>query len=143
MDGRQMRMNRLGRIVQECWLEVPLHFPRVELQAHVVMPNHLHGLFALVGRIPLRMGAKNKERGPNVFGKPVAYSLSTIVANFKAEVTRRARTSLNRPTLRVWQRNYYERVVRDGEEFAALSRYIWENPSRWAFDTENPAARKA
>ena len=138
-----MYLNQLGRIVQECWFEIPQHFPRVELQSYIVMPNHFHGLLALFGWGQMMLAVKQIQLGPNAFGKPVTDSLSTIVGNFKAEVSRRARTILHRPTLQVWQRNFHERVVRNGKEFAGFARYSQENPLRWAFDKENPTAEKS
>jgi len=67
---------------------------------------------------------------------PLAASLSTIVRSFKAEVTRRSRLELNWEG-EIWQRSYFDRVIRDGREFSNASRYIAENPLKWEWDREN------
>ena len=113
-------------------MEVPVHFANVELDAFVVMPNHVHGMIHLKRRISDGQGCQEQ------FGKPVGFSIATILRTFKAAVTRDARRILGKPGIEVWQRNYYERVVRDGKEYADTYRYICENPLRWDADKENP-----
>jgi len=68
-------------------------------------------------------------------------SLGAIVRSFKAAVTLRARRELGWIG-EIWQRNYFERVVRDGQEFSDASRYISENPTKWEWDRENPEAKR-
>ncbi len=105
------------------------------------MPNHLHGIIALtVGARYIVPSAENVHT-PERFQKPVKGSISTIVRTFKAAVTRDARVSLpwKEP---IWQRNYFERVLRDGKEYSDASRYILGNPMRWKWDKEN-AEREA
>ncbi len=75
------------------------------------------------------------------FGKPIAGSLPTIIRSFKAAVSKRVRAMRRLPTTQIWQRNYYERVIRTGDEFDEVSRYIWEDPKAWEFDEENPNRR--
>jgi hypothetical protein len=69
---------------------------------------------------------------------PMTGSIPTIVRSFKSAVTRTARMALRKPTFDVWQRNYFERVIRSDEEFRKTWQYICENPARWDFDPENP-----
>jgi REP element-mobilizing transposase RayT len=124
--------NQLGQLVRARWLEIPQHFAKVELDVFVVMPNHMHALIHLGGT---RAGADQDRR--EEFGKPVAASLPTIVRTFKAAVTRDARLVFENSILEIWQKNYYERVVRDDKEYADTYRYICENPLRWEMDEEN------
>ena len=140
----------LGRLVRECWVAIPLHFPQVELHEFVVMPNHLHGLIAIVRKptappapaaapTPL-VGAQHRcALPPGGLGQAavVPGSIGAIVRSFKSIVVKRAHKELgwNGP---IWQRNYFERVLRDGKEFADASRYIAENPKKWEWDRENP-----
>jgi REP element-mobilizing transposase RayT len=120
----------------------------VELDAFVVMPNHMHGIIMIQGRgeasamplhaskEPLESDASPLQRHPN---GTQPRSLSAIVQNFKSVSTRKmnaARSTLGAP---VWQRNYYEHVVRDEEELAAIREYILGNPARWDEDENNPA----
>ncbi len=97
--------------VQMCWEQIPVHFG-VEVDAFVVMPNHVHGIL-LVGRAGH------------------ARPLQIVIGSFKAAVSR----SVGRP---VWQRGYHERVVRDERELEALREYVMKNPAAWDADPENP-----
>ena len=133
--GARLAPSELGRLVRECWVAIPMHFPKATLHEFVIMPNHLHGIVAieyLVGaqhRCALLARDSKNAVGPG--------SLGAIVRSFKAVVARRAHKELrwNGP---VWQRNYYDRVLRDGQEFSDASRYIAENPMKWELDRENP-----
>ena len=129
--------SELGRLVRECWVSIPEHFPQTTLHEFVVMPNHVHGVIAILP-IPL-VGAQHccaLPRGTTSEGVRPG-SLGAIVRSFKAIVAKRAHKELgwNGP---VWQRNYFERVLRDGREFSNASRYIAENPMKWEWDRENP-----
>jgi REP element-mobilizing transposase RayT len=115
---------------------MPEHFPGVLLKEFVVMPNHIHGIIALtVGAryiVPFDGSARVQER----FQRPTKASIPTIVRTFKAAVTRRVGRELSF-TGQVWQRNYFERILRDGKDYSDASRYILENPMRWEWDKEN------
>jgi putative transposase len=73
------------------------------------------------------------------FAKPVNSSVRTIVRTFKAAVTREARHAIGESGAEIWQRDYFERVIRNGKEYSDTYRYILENPIRWRLDRENPA----
>ena len=136
-----VELSTCGRIAQECWTTIASHFERVRLHGFIVMPNHVHGIIEIMAR------SQHRNAGPE--GQGVAQhaaplqkaqssaprnllfgSLSLIERSFKAEVTRRARLELNWKE-DIWQRNYFDRVIRDGQEFSDASRYIAENPQRW------------
>ena len=147
--GGKMRVNAMGKIVQECWGEIPDHFPNVGVDDFVVMPNHVHGILfihennrAATYSIPLA-GARTRRgtiyRAPTKteqFGKPTAGSLPTIVRTFKATVTRRAGRELS--SSNIWQRNYYEHILRDQADYERVASYILDNPLDWDQDEENP-----
>ncbi len=139
-DGRVV-LSPLGEIVRACWLEIPEHFPSASLQEFVVMPNHLHGIIGLTVGARYIVSLDQRERAPEKFQKPVKGSIPTVVRTFKAAVVRRARSQLGISSNEIWQRNYFERVLRDGKEYADASRYILENPQRWEWDKENPEGR--
>ncbi len=130
----QMQASRLGRIVTNCWTQVPAHFAQARIHAFVLMPNHLHGIVEIVRQAgaqhaaPLRASAVKPGVGRG--------SLGTIIRSFKAAVTKWAREELRWPG-KVWQRNYFERVLRDGQESADAGAYIAENVRKWAWDHEN------
>jgi REP element-mobilizing transposase RayT len=99
------------------------------------MPNHVHGILVLGAEAAMSSHAPAQER----FGKPVAGSLPTIVRLYKAAVTRRINELRNTPGASVWQRNYYEHVIRDQTSFDRIRDYIATNPARWAPDQLHPA----
>jgi REP element-mobilizing transposase RayT len=143
IDKERVVLSSLGEIVRACWVEIPEHFANASVREFVVMPNHIHGIIGLtVGAryiVPLDQRARTLEE----FQKPVKGSIPTIVRTFKAAVARRARKELGIVSDEIWQRNYFERVLRDGKEFADASWYILENPQRWEWDKENPEGRNA
>jgi REP element-mobilizing transposase RayT len=137
----EMRLNTLGNIADECWRAIPDHFPNVELGAFVVMPNHVHGILVIQNGVDAFASTFNRRgtiyRAPTEeFQKPVPGSIPTIVRTYKAAVTRRIGREYN--SAGIWQRNYYEHVIRNHEEWDRIHRYIQSNPSQWAEDDENP-----
>ena len=114
----ELRPTAAALAVERCWDEVPAHFDAVDVDAFVVMPNHVHGVLLL------RDGAPR---------------LPTIVGSFKSAASREINATRGSPGAYVWQRGYYERVVRTEEELEAVRRYILDNPSAWTSDPENPA----
>jgi len=134
LDG-EMHLNDLGLIVHTVWLEIPYHFMNVNVDAFVVMPNHVHGIIILND---CAVGARHAVPLPNVerFGKPVPGSISTIVRSFKSAVTNRINLMRNTPGASVWQRNYYERIIRDEQEHETTLDYIYSNPQNWLLDME-------
>lgn len=132
-----LSQSRLGILVRDCWLAIPWHFGRVKLDQFVIMPNHLHGLLVFYPSV----GAQHCCAIPERRGREVKpQSLGAVVRSFKAIVTRRAHEELGwcGP---VWQRNYYERIVRDSQELSDTQKYIVENPLRWELDKDNPARK--
>lgn len=139
----EMVLNEYGKIADECWRAIPAHFPFVELGANVVMPNHVHGVIVIIDndRADALASARRGAiyRAPTTtekFGKPVKGSLPTIVRTYKAAVTRRIGRELN--ATGIWQRNYYEHIIRDEKDLQNKTDYIEANPSLWDEDDNNP-----
>jgi REP element-mobilizing transposase RayT len=126
-----------------------MHFAHVRPDAFVVMPNHIHGVFMFTDHPdetnrPL-VGARHAVPLPNpdgrtaeAFGAPVRGSLPTVVRSFKSAVTRQVNRMRGTPGASVWQRNYYEHIIRDEGALAAVREYICRNPEAWGRDCENP-----
>jgi len=141
-EGKVSR-SLLGQIVHETWLRIPEHFAKTRLHEFIVMPNHFHAILELTVSVVVAQHAAPVRAIPGSSSGPVSPgSLSAIVRSFKAEVTRRARVKLNWQG-EIWQRNYFDRVIRDGNELAAATRYIAENPLKWEWDEENQARKIA
>jgi REP element-mobilizing transposase RayT len=185
----QVQNNDAGCIVQTVWDELPDHYPGLEIDAFVVMPNHVHGiliLYPMVGAGLVRAGLKPAptdgnpgvagaglvraglkpaptDGNPGVAGaglvragfvragfvragfvraglKPAPTELhpvTEIVRGFKTFSARRI-NDLRQMRVPVWQRNYYEHIIRNGQSLQRIRQYIGENPARWQFDRENP-----
>jgi putative transposase len=131
-----VHLNPIGEIARACWVDIARHFPGVNVGTFVVMPNHMHGILAIEERARRAVPLRNEER-LEAFRGPVPGSVPTMVRSYKSSVTRLVRDSVGNRAMQVWQSNYFERVLRDGDEFANASRYILENPSMWHLDT-NP-----
>jgi REP element-mobilizing transposase RayT len=138
-DG-EMRLNRLGEIVEEEWFKCAVLRPYVALRDEeaVIMPNHIHAVMWIE---PENVGAR-RRRAPTTegFGAPAVASVPTIVRAFKSATTRRINTQHGTPGAPLWQRNYYEHVIRGDDQLAKTRRYIATNPLQWELDRENQNA---
>jgi putative transposase len=149
MEGK-MRLNELGRMVQTVWDGLPERFPTVELDALVVMPNHVHGIL-LVGAalappkrrkagaglaLPVGGAASSAPTGPASIT-----TLGNVLRAFKSISAISVNRLLSRSGQPLWQRNYYEHVIRDEESLNRLREYIATNPLRWELDRENPGRK--
>jgi putative transposase len=142
VDG-VMRLNQTGEIVRQCWMAIPEHFPHAMLDEFVVMPNHVHGII-VVGEMP-NVGATHASPLPLAPPRvrphgPHRQSVGSIVGSFKSAATRRMNEYRGTSGTTVWQRNYYEHIIRTEDSLDRIRRYIAENPARWAVDRENPFA---
>ncbi len=132
IDAGYMILNDAGKFVAHIWQSLPNRFPNLTLDAFVVMPNHVHGILFLDN-------PKSSPKPGAASGAPATRtSLALVVRAFKSQSTigvNKIRMTPNRP---VWQRNYFEHIIRTGQSLDELRRYILENPARWITDEENP-----
>jgi len=149
----------LRRVAEAIWQHIPRHFPHVALDEWVVMPNHIHGILWIrdvgarhsvkaVSATPDSCMGRHLERTQDILTNasplpagPPSGSLGVIVGNFKAVTARRINRLRQVSGAPVWQRNYYERVIRDEQELNVVRQYIGDNPACWAEDMENPNRR--
>lgn len=101
------------------------------------MPNQVHGIIVLKDRNVV--GATG--RSPSRSG-PYRHSLGAFVAGFKSAVVKRIHLLRGAPAAPIWQRNYYEHVIRDEESLNRIQDYVLNNPKQWDSDPENPARLK-
>ena len=108
----------------------------------VVMPNHVHGIIWIVGDDAVGARRRRAPMGDDQtverFGKPVSGSIPTIVRAYKSATTKRINALRGTPGAPVWQRNYYEHIIRDEEDLQRIRQYIRDNPTQWTMDRENP-----
>ena len=120
-DGK-VTLSEWGHVVEACWLAIPEHCPGSALDQWVTMPNHLHGIVTTEALT---------ESRPSEARAPFRRSLGVMIGSFKSAVTKRIRETGARPDEVVWQRNYYEHIIRDADDLRRIRRYIAENPIRW------------
>ena len=144
-------LNDGGRIIQAAWDELPDHYPGVECDAFIVMPNHVHGIIVLVKDGGIRgngvgAGLKPAQSGlrPTIAPRaglkpaPTQHGLPEIIRAFKTFSGRRINALRNTTGVPVWQRNYYEHIIRGESELTRIREYIANNPMQWELDRENP-----
>ena len=131
--GGEMRLNQCGVIVREEWERTSVIRPDVELGAYVVMPNHLHGILVFRANVVYAVGATRRVATKTL--QPG--SLGAIMAQFKSIVTKRIHALCEISGAPIWQRNYYEHVIRNQHELENIWNYIESNPARWKNDDEN------
>lgn len=127
VDG-EMIPNEGGRAVEACWRAIPCHFPKTALDAFVVMPNHVHGI------VEITVGANNDVLGANDYSPlhGTSRTIGSIVRGFKTGVTKWFRAHTDMRT--VWQRNYYEHIIRNDKAHLKIAEYIENNPHQWMED---------
>jgi putative transposase len=123
-----------GRLVQLVWYDLPKHYPRVKCDAFVIMPNHIHCIIILTDVVVVRGG--NVEAGFKP--APTGHGLSEIVRAFKTFSARRINETRSMPGVSIWQRNYFEHVVRMKPRLSRIREYVVNNPLQWELDIENP-----
>ena len=136
--GEEIRISEMGVIVQAEWIRTPEIRNSVLIDEFIIMPNHLHGILFLrewddVGahcNVPLPDRPQTEQ-----FGKSTVNSIPTIIKLFKATVTKQINELWGTPGQSVWQRNYFERVIRDEDELNGIRDYIIYNPLKWVDDS--------
>jgi len=139
-------------MVSKRWLDIPNHFPSVDLDAFVIMPNHLHGIlmfnvgarFIVPEETPVRKRSACDESGfdesnPYIPQNPMLAprtTLGKIIRSFKARATRQIRRD-GKVSDFSWQRNYYEHIIRNEAKLNRIREYILCNPVHWEYDREN------
>jgi putative transposase len=151
--NEEMILNKVGKVVEWEWLELPKRLSYVELGAHMVMPNHFHGILfiretvgatrqgqtmSLSGKEPSQTFTPKGMDGSPLPHGPKPASLGAIIAQFKSRVTKRIWKFPEFKNTPIWQRNYYEHIIRDEKDMQNKTDYIEANPLLWGEDDENP-----
>ena len=137
-DG--MVLNDAGRTAADCWLQIPDHFPNIKLDEWMVMPNHIHGILVIVyssaNAVPVEANNYSPLRAPQPPPqRPTGTSrtIGSMVRGFKIGVTKWYRQRSD--TSQIWQRNYWEHIIRNEPELNRIRRYIVDNPMQWEQDS--------
>src|SRR4030042_4816166 len=147
VDGN-IQLNQFGEIVREEWLRTEQIRPEITMDEFMVMPNHMHGIIMIRNDIPNKsVGAYINAPGDRTHlhtpwdrahrRTPLRRepkTLGSIIAGFKSVVTHRINSLRKIPLTPIWQRNYYEHVIRDEDNLNRIRQYIIDNPSKWDED---------
>ncbi|MBA7485499.1 hypothetical protein ES707_21046 [subsurface metagenome] len=148
IENGKIKLSDFGEIVNNEWFQSFIIRKEIELDTHIIMPNHIHAIVYLYltvganGGLPLINKSQifNNKIPQNWMNKranchsPLQMkpkSLSSFISGFKSTVSRKIGFS-------VWQRNYYERIIRNEKELEKIRQYIQDNPYKWADDEDNP-----
>jgi putative transposase len=138
-----MICNALGGVVADAWDALTDHYPRLTLDAFVVMPNHVHGIMIIrQATRPDRRGdacvaPTTADANPRPAG-PARGSVGAIVGSLKSAAAQHINGLRGTPGARIWQRGYYERIIRNEGELNRIRQYVAGNPRHWPEDAENP-----
>ena len=128
LDGKII-LNKYGLIVKTIWNDLPNHYNHIKLDEYVIMPNHIHGIVII-----------NDDVGAGFKPAPTIkrHGLPEIVRGFKTFSSRRINQYRNTPGQKLWQRNYYEHIIRNDDELNRIREYIINNLLKWETDRNHP-----
>ncbi|MFA5368229.1 MAG: transposase [Dehalococcoidia bacterium] len=130
----EMKLSEIGLIAVDAWEWLAVQYPYVELDISILMPNHLHGIIMITN-----VGAIHElPLPPNNPMRRRIMLIPKIIGYAKMNTAKFINQSRNTPGTRVWQRNYYEHVIRNEADLAEVREYILNNPARWDEDDYNP-----
>ncbi|HCO68880.1 MAG TPA: transposase [Dysgonomonas sp.] len=137
-DG-EMIFNEAGRIADCAWKDLPNHNPHIQLDAWCIMPNHVHGIIIIndiisvgTGSQPVRLERSGLEPAPATAYRK--HGLPEIIRQFKTFSSRRINQLNGMQGIRLWQRSYYEHIIRNQKSYESIAGYIYGNPSKWLED---------
>jgi REP-associated tyrosine transposase len=135
--GEVVILSAYGQVVEQCWRSLARHTSRLILDAFVVMPDHLHGILMPQALID---GAASPDiiRATDRPCGTLPGSINALVQNFKSISTRRVNRMRCSPSAPLWQRDYYEHIIRDSADLDRIRRYIADNPTRWEIRRGEP-----
>src|SRR5687768_10734983 len=142
---REMKLTKFGFVADQQWKKLTNRFPNIELGAFVIMPNHMHGIIVITDSRgtagnPNDLDGESSRRAPTRegFQKPVMGSIPTIIRSYKSAVAYRINLMRKTQGIPIWQRNYYEHIIRNERDLQNKTDYIEANPMLWDEDDENP-----
>ncbi len=145
-------LNDAGEMVKSEWAKLSQDFSHIRLKHYVIMPNHFHGIIHITGGPPFRAISNYFKNRLNIINDPTLIeppcgtaenSISRILQAFKSISTVYYCESVNQHhwspfDKRLWQKNFYDHIIRDDEELEIFRRYILANPFNWKYDEDNP-----
>lgn len=159
ISNGEVQLSQVGVIVDNTWREIPSHFPLETPDVYIIMPNHFHGILTLhdpveathdsfvtmpnqIHGITTPVEARLVFDSSTLCASPLPakrHPLGVIVGSFKSTVTKRVHDAGLYVNKKIWQRNYYDHVIRDEDDYYKICEYIEHNPVNWECDEENHA----
>lgn len=136
IKDEQMVLNKYGQIAKKEWIRTEKLRNNVRLDDFVVMPNHVHGIIIITDKNSRGVSRYAPNKSKNKFRSP-SKNLGAIVRGYKSTVTKQINELNNQPGDKVWQRNYYDHIIRNRNELDQIRKYIRENPRNWVNDKLN------
>ena len=121
--GGEVQLNASGQIVADTWRWLATRYPYLSLDAWVIMPDHLHGIIA-IGDAPCEVSDDTEI--------PAIKPLGQIIGAFKTVSTKAINDGRDTPGMAVWQRNFWEHIIRNQVDHDRVRAYIQDNPRRWS-----------
>jgi len=158
ISGGQMILNDDGKMANKSWLQIPYYFPNVVLHQHIIMPNHVHGIIEFKSGYTINEDSPNfsfpQQKQRSEFEKNIPASTGSIIRRYKSSVTKwfwearmrgiedvgnfrfscQQRVQRLQQPITIWQRNYYEHIIRNGQAYNIISKFITDNPIKWNGD---------
>jgi len=141
VDG-EMQLNEIGQIVVEEWLQSRMIRKEIDFDQWVIMPNHLHGIVLIEPTDPVGANGclpTKEDHSHRMVPSMKKRSLPSLIAGYKSSTTKRINTLRNAAGTPVWQRNYYEHIIRSDNSLQYIQQYIQNNPATWQDDRLNPS----
>ena len=139
VDGK-MVLNEYGKIIADSWQWLATQYDHVELDEWVIMPNHMHGIIVIVDDRTGGTGGTGGSRctGGSRTAPTLRKPIGRLIGAFKTVSTKHINQIRNTPGTNLWQRNYYEHIVRNENELNRIRQYIIDNPVKWKTDRNYP-----
>jgi REP element-mobilizing transposase RayT len=133
-------LSEQGKIILDVWNSLPLRFPGIALGPMVIMPNHFHAIITITDASKKdHTRAVPAEQTPSSLTDRRKLTLPIILGYFKMNTAKQINLLHQTPGLPVWQRNYYEHIIRSDREYQNIESYIANNPINWLTDSERNA----
>lgn len=124
LQSNEIKYNDIGLILEKQWKWLEEHFKQVSIRDYVIMPNHFHGILSISNNVT----GQDLSLQKNV-------SLSQIIGAFKTTTSKQIHLSGN--TSFQWQRSFYERIIRNEQDYLRIKRYIFNNPEVWYIENRD------
>ena len=132
-----MHLNKFGKIVETEWIKTSEIRKNILLDEYIILPNHLHGIIFINNEYSA-VAATRRVASTKSLPRLQSGSIGAIIGQFKSIVTKQINTLRKTSGLPLWQKNYYEHIIRNEKELNRIREYIISNPMQWEIDIENP-----